>query len=1385
MPDLAPRSGQLPTTGCPLPVASVVAQPGHTQVMLTWSMENTQVAGRSLVVDDELSNDPAEEDAPTSDPTEEPIEDAVEELVEEPIDDPADESADSEGDEVAVEEEELDDANEAPTEAVQPVATLDRPVTSFLIQVTPGDRLVSVGGDTRSTVISGLRNGTEYTFTVFPSNELGRGDGVQAKATPLNGIEGEVAGLLVKFTDEVSAGQESVPGEERVNAVDLAIDRAVSSDVHLVTLSDAVDVNTAQRIATELAADPQVEWAEPDQFVFIAQSDAESRAPPNDALFADQQWNLWDEFGVGLANGNESVNPAWSEQLGAGVTVAVVDTGITAHPDLEGQTVAGYDFVSSPAHLAAPREPDGPSVDFDADGQPGWDADPTDPGDWRKVAPVRESTWHGTHIAGIIAARANNAEGITGLAPGARIQPVRAISWRGGLLSDITAAITWASGGDVAGVPANSTASRVINLSFSVQSPCTPALQSAITGANARGSVVVAAAGNANDDVANFAPANCEGTIAVAATGRDGKRAPYSNYGAGIDVAAPGGSLNGSSGVLSTSNPAYATREGTSIAAAHVSAIATRLLGQTPTATPADVRKQLTAREAVRPFADDACDADSGKTCGSGITRVAQIASEAGDPASLDITFNPGTAADSGVTALAVQPDGKIVIVGWFTAYNGTARSRIARLNVDGSLDTSFNPGSGVECIGAPWCAVWAVAIQADGKVVISGDFNRYNGRERIRIARLNTDGTLDESFNPGTGTNWAPLGLAIQNDGKIIIGGDFVTYNGTPRNNIARLNADGSLDTSFNPGSGAGPAPGVWRGLVYSVAVQPDGKILIGGEFTRYDGYDRNRIARVNTDGSLDTSFNPGSGANGDVGRNSIAVQPDGKILIAGAFTSYNGTLRNRITRLNSDGSLDATFSPGVGASNTVSGLALQVDGKVIIGGDFTAFNQVARNRLARLNSDGSLDTAFDPGEGANQNVGPIAVQTDGKIVIGGDFTRYGGTAINRVAQLTGNRPPIPSPPTPGTDGGVVSPTTPESSSDPRPRIELPPLAESGLTVRRPGSALVRVVDANGIPVRGELPITVVPLPRRDGKIVRAPSWDVELQGVEESGAPAPLNAAGNLEVVQGRGLATSGRGFAPDSAVGVYLFSEPRTLGTLTTNARGAFSGTVPVPADVPVGVHTAQVSGYTPNGDILIVSLGIEVAAPQASPLLHPLPSRVQPLWWMPVTNADGDVVIQAGSSGCSATDGGDNLGARGRSLVFWGLGECVFEVRAGGKTWKRYRIPIVRQALRTEGVQDMATRKVPFDDSGNLTPEGRVMLARVRERVNDSQASYAYWIESRDPSVNRRVSRMFGQVENGMRPERGPSRLRVVTVPVAWQPDFEPDPTRYVLVAWQPR
>jgi len=198
--------------------------------------------------------------------------------------------------------------------------------------------------------------------------------------------------------------------------------------------------------------------------------------------------------------------------------------------------------------------------------------------------------------------------------------------------------------------------------------------------------------------------------------------------------------------------------------------------------------------------------------------------------------------------------------------------------------------------------------------------------------------GANDSTFNTfddgtyGDGTNNTVFTTALQPDGKVIIGGQFTTYNGTARNCIARLNADGSLDATFNPGSGA-------DGTVLTTALQPDGKVIIGGFFTTYNGTARNRIARLNADGSLDATFNPGSGASHTV--RTIALQPDGKVIIGGNFTTYNGTARARMARLNADGSLDATFNPGLGADGTVRTIALQPDGKVIIGGDFTMAEQ------------------------------------------------------------------------------------------------------------------------------------------------------------------------------------------------------------------------------------------------------------------------------------------------------------------------------------------------------------------------------------------------------------------------------------------------------------
>ena len=353
-----------------------------------------------------------------------------------------------------------------------------------------------------------------------------------------------------------------------------------------------------------------------------------------------------------------------------------------------------------------------------------------------------------------------------------------------------------------------------------------------------------------------------------------------------------------------------------------------------------------------------------------------------------DVSFNPGTGANSTISAMAIQSDGKIVIAGNFITYNGTSRKNIARINSNGSLDTGFDPGTGAAN------AIYAIAIQSDGKIVIGGNFTTYNGTTRNRIARINTDGSLDTTFDPGTGANGTINAIAIQSDGKILIGGLFGTYNGTDRSFIARINSDGSLDTTFDPGTGAG-------NLIYAIAIQSDGKILIGGLFSSYNGITRNRIARINTDGSLDTAFAP-TGAGATI--YAMAIQSDGKILIGGSFTTYNGTTRNRIARINSDGSLDTAFDPGTGVDGyyfVIYAMAIQSDGKILIGGEFTTYNGTTRTRIARINTDGSLDTGFDPGIGADGYILAMAIQSDGKIVIAGIFLTYNGAVRNSIARI------------------------------------------------------------------------------------------------------------------------------------------------------------------------------------------------------------------------------------------------------------------------------------------------------------------------------------------------------------------------------------------------
>jgi len=233
---------------------------------------------------------------------------------------------------------------------------------------------------------------------------------------------------------------------------------------------------------------------------------------------------------------------------------------------------------------------------------------------------------------------------------------------------------------------------------------------------------------------------------------------------------------------------------------------------------------------------------------------------------------------------------------------------------------------------------------------------------------------------------------MALQNDGKIVVGGNFTSYNEQIRNYLARLNNNGSLDIIFDIGTGTNKK-------ISKIFIQDNGKIIIGGDFTFYNGTERNRIARLNNDGSLDTTFNPGTGANGII--QAIILQDDGKILIGGCFTSYNDNKAYFISRLNKNGSIDTTFNSGYGASNYVNTIAIQKNGKIIIGGLFIFYNNVTRNHVARLNSDGTIDNTFDPGVGTNDAINSISIQNDENIIIGGNFTSYNQTGRNRIARL------------------------------------------------------------------------------------------------------------------------------------------------------------------------------------------------------------------------------------------------------------------------------------------------------------------------------------------------------------------------------------------------
>ncbi len=428
--------------------------------------------------------------------------------------------------------------------------------------------------------------------------------------------------------------------------------RRMANGAHVFKLSRRMSAEEADIVAQGMrAGDSNVEYAEPDRLL-------QPSYTPADPLF-NQQWALFD------ATAGIRAPTAWDRSRGAGVVVAVIDTGVRPHADLRPNLVAGFDFISDP---------------FMANDGGARDGDPSDMGDAVAAGacgngnPAMKSSWHGTHVAGIVAA-AGNATGVTGVAFEAKVQPLRVLGRCGGYTSDIADAVTWAAGNPVAGIANNPTPARVINLSLGGPGSCGATMQNAINAARAKGAVVIVAAGNENTNVATATPANCAGVVTVAATGPTGGKASYSNFGANVSLAAPGG--DGGSGILSTLNTGtgtpgvdnYVAYQGTSMAAPVVSGVAALMLAARPSLTPDQVASLL--RSTVTPF-PAAC-----TQCGSGIVNASAAVAAAAALASP--TPTPAPAPAPAVTTInEVEPNNTLAAAQAISASTVTVNGQLS-----------------------------------------------------------------------------------------------------------------------------------------------------------------------------------------------------------------------------------------------------------------------------------------------------------------------------------------------------------------------------------------------------------------------------------------------------------------------------------------------------------------------------------------------------------------------------------------------------------------------------------------------------------------------------------------------------------------------------------
>ncbi|MCX4437292.1 S8 family serine peptidase [Streptomyces mirabilis] len=457
----------------------------------------------------------------------------------------------------------------------------------------------------------------------------------QAVAAPAERlIVGYKSGAAEATSNSAASADAETKGKEAGENLDFT--RRLGTGAALVGLGDRLGTKDVADVIAQYRADPQVAYAVPDRL-------NTPQADPNDTEYT-KQWDLYE------AKAGMNVPGAWSTSTGSGVTVAVIDTGYVAHSDVAANIVAGYDFISDTA------------VSVDGDGR---DSNPADPGDYYAAnecgsgIPASDSSWHGTHVAGTIAAVTGNNKGIAGIAYGAKISPLRVLGKCGGYDSDIIDAITWASGGTVSGVPANANVAKVINMSLGGSGACTSATQSAITAAVNRGTTVVVAAGNDNDNASGYSPASCNNVITVAATGRSGSRASYSNYGSIVDISAPGGDMstataNGiystlNSGSKTPSSESYAYYQGTSMATPHIVGLVALMKSANSSLTPAQIETALKNNARALP---GTCSGGCGAGLADATKTVQAVASGGG---------STGGTTFSNTTALSIPDNGSAI----------------------------------------------------------------------------------------------------------------------------------------------------------------------------------------------------------------------------------------------------------------------------------------------------------------------------------------------------------------------------------------------------------------------------------------------------------------------------------------------------------------------------------------------------------------------------------------------------------------------------------------------------------------------------------------------------------------------------------------------------